>query len=106
MLVLECDADDAPIKSVAGAQLVPVGAVLVGVGQEHDEVEPGRGVCEPTVERRGEDAAPSRVGVNASWGIGECPSQVSDGLPGDLSQQVEVWGPVTAPPAKTLSRYL
>lgn len=100
LLMLECDADDAPIEFVAGAELVPVGAVLVGVEQEHDEVEPGQGVCDLAVERRGEDAGPSRVGVNASRGIGECPSQVSDGLSGDLSQQVEVWGPVTVASAK------
>ncbi|GAA3084897.1 hypothetical protein GCM10010449_05840 [Streptomyces rectiviolaceus] len=100
MLVLECDADDAPVEFVAGAELMPVCAVLVGVKQEHDEVEPGRGICDPAVERRGEDAGPSRVGVNASRGIGECPSQVGDGPSGDLSQQVEVWGPVTAVSAK------
>ena len=100
MLILECDADDAPVESVAGAELVPVGAVLVGVEQEHDEVEPGWGVCESAVECRGEDAGPSRVGVNAARGIGECPSQVGDGLSGDLSQQVEVRGPVAAAAAK------
>lgn len=90
LLVLERDADGAPVEFVAGAELVPVCAVLVGVEQEHDEVEPGWGVCAPAVERCGEDAGPSRVGVDASRSVGECPSQIGDGPSGDLGQQVEV----------------
>ncbi|MFE0063419.1 hypothetical protein [Streptomyces sp. NPDC059003] len=104
MLMLERDADDAAVEPVAGAELMPVGAVLVGVVQEHDEADPHRGLGEPAVERRGEDAGPVRVGVGAARGIGEGSSQVGDGPSGDLCQQVEVRGSVTAPSAKNLAQ--
>jgi hypothetical protein len=92
-LVLQREADEESTDAgIAVAEDVSVYPVVERVTKYQQEVDPIIEAWERAVDPLREWSRAVRVGVDASWGVGQCASQVVNGAVRELGEQVQIRG--------------